>query len=89
MAARRDFLTPRKGIQRDSQTRAVFTAETESRVFVVSDGRAHERSVRIGHRSDGAVEILDGVNDGDIVVLFPSDRVRDRTRVEHRLAGSP
>jgi membrane fusion protein, multidrug efflux system len=38
-----------------------------SKVFVVADGRAHERLVRAGPRSAGWVEILDGVKPGEVV----------------------
>ena len=31
-----------------------------------------------------AEQILSGLNEGDVVVLYPSDRVRDGTRVTQR-----
>ena len=62
---------------------AVFTADGQSRVFIVEDGRARVRSVRVGRRSDEAVQILEGLAQGDLVVLFPSDRIRSGTRVRH------
>jgi RND family efflux transporter MFP subunit len=38
-----------------------------SKVFVVADGRAHERAVKAGLREAGWVEILDGVKPGETV----------------------
>lgn len=67
---------------------AVFSAGAESHVFVVTDGRARERLVHVGQRSDAAVQILDGLAQGDLVVLFPSDRIRSGTRVRHRDVGA-
>ena len=37
-------------------------------VLVVQDGRAQPRSVRLGLRTLGAVEVLDGLVDGDAVL---------------------
>ncbi len=61
---------------------AVFTVGGTSRVFVVAQGRAVERSVRIGQRSDAAIEILEGLAEDEDVVLFPSDRILNGTRVK-------
>ncbi|MEO5802318.1 MAG: efflux RND transporter periplasmic adaptor subunit [Verrucomicrobiota bacterium] len=41
------------------------------KVFVVQQGKALEKSIRTGRRSDGFVEILSGVNAGDVVILNP------------------
>lgn len=51
------------------------------RVFVVRDGRAQYRDVRIGHLGSGAAEVLDGLKSGEVVVVFPSDRVAPGVRV--------
>ncbi|MGH7680030.1 MAG: efflux RND transporter periplasmic adaptor subunit [Gemmatimonadaceae bacterium] len=67
---------------------ALFTANGESRVFVVEDGRARLRTVRVGRRSDSAVQILEGIVEGDLVVLFPSDRIRSGTRVRPSLIAA-
>jgi HlyD family secretion protein len=55
-------------------------------VFVAHDGRAQLRDVRIGHRNGAAVEIVGGVDPGEEVILFPSDRVEDGVRVRARAA---
>ncbi len=38
-----------------------------TKVFVVADGRARERTVRVGGKQDGSVEILEGVKPGVLV----------------------
>ncbi len=41
-------------------------------------------AVKPGRRSDAALEILDGVTEGDSVILFPSDRIATGIRVKAR-----
>lgn len=53
-------------------------------VFVVRDGRTQSRTVRLGHVGGAGAEVLDGVNPGDVVVLFPSDQVKAGIRVKPR-----
>ena len=50
-------------------------------VFVVEDGRAHRRSVEVGHRTGAVAEITSGLKAGERVILFPSDKVDDGSRV--------
>lgn len=53
-------------------------------VFAVEDGRARHRNVRIGHRGAEGVEVLGGLREGETIVLYPSDRIRDEARVRTR-----
>ena len=53
-------------------------------VFVIEDGRARSRLVRVGHRTSGFVEITTGVPVGSRVVLFPSDNIREGVRIRSR-----
>jgi HlyD family secretion protein len=52
-------------------------------VLVLQDGRAQARGVRLGLRTLDAVEVIDGLKEGDTVLrggdLEPGDRVRPRT----------
>jgi RND family efflux transporter MFP subunit len=43
------------------------------RVFTVKEGKAQERRIKTGRRSDEGVEILDGIKPGDEVVLSPGN----------------
>jgi len=61
---------------------ALFQGDGEEwEVFVVQSGRAELRPVQIGHRGLSEVEILGGLAEGDEVILFPSDELRDGVRV--------
>lgn len=53
-------------------------------VFLVSDNRAKIAPVEIGHRNARAVEIVNGLREGQTVVLHPGDRVADGVRVDVR-----
>ncbi len=50
-------------------------------VFVVTDGRARLRPVRIGERNGLAAQVIDGLKAGERVILHPSDEVADGVRV--------
>jgi HlyD family secretion protein len=54
-------------------------------VFVVESGRARRRVIEIGRRSARYAELKDGLREGQLVILHPSDQVEDGVRVE-RLA---
>ena len=45
------------------------TSESAVKVLVIQDGRARDRSVKLGLRTLDAAEILDGLSEGDLVVM--------------------
>ncbi len=51
--------------------------EGEARVLLVSDGTARSVAVAIGRRQDRDVEILQGLVEGDEVVVYGHDQVQD------------
>jgi HlyD family secretion protein len=63
---------------------ALFRAGAGWAVFVVEDGRARLRSVGVGERSGARVQVLEGLEAGQPVVLFPSDELEDGVRVRRR-----
>jgi HlyD family secretion protein len=50
-------------------------------VFVVEDGRARLRRIRVGISGRGAVQVLDGLQDGDSVIVDPPANLTDGARV--------
>jgi HlyD family secretion protein len=66
---------------------ALFRSGEEWAVFAVRDGRAHTQLIKIGHRNSRTAEVLSGLVAGDRVVLHPSDRIADGTRVGERDGG--
>jgi len=53
-------------------------------IFVVEEGAARTRLVNTGRRSDNAVEVLSGLNEGERVVVPVPAGLQDGTRVEVR-----
>jgi HlyD family secretion protein len=60
---------------------ALFRREQAWNVFVVEDGRARPQTVTVGLRNDLEAQVVEGLQEGDQVVVHPSDRVRDGVRV--------
>jgi len=59
-----------------------LTPEAERQfVYVVADGKAERREVRIGGRRPGSVEILTGLTAGESVVIEGTQKVRDGSMV--------
>jgi len=57
-------------------------------VFVIEDYVASRRSVEIGQAEDVLVEIISGVADGDMVVVFGANRLSDGVKARlHRVDG--
>lgn len=52
--------------------------------YVVEAGRARLRSVRVGRRNGTEAEVLEGLHEGERVVLYPTDSVKDGARVAQR-----
>jgi HlyD family secretion protein len=48
---------------------------------VTADGRARRTKVMIGRRNERFTEILDGLGANSMVVLYPSDAIKDGTRL--------
>lgn len=60
---------------------ALLREGTRWEVFAVRDGRARRQPVQVGHLGGGFAEVLGGLNDGERVVVFPPDNLRDGARV--------
>jgi HlyD family secretion protein len=52
--------------------------------FVIEDGTARLREVKPGHLSGLEAEILSGLNEGERVIIHPSDDIEDGVRVRVR-----
>lgn len=65
-------------------TSALFRVGNESAIFKVVDGVVRQQKVKVGRQNGLEAEILEGLIEGDEVVLHPSDRVDDGVRVRQR-----
>jgi HlyD family secretion protein len=60
---------------------ALFRGHAGWRAFVVENGRVAMREVSAGERGGGRIQVLAGIAEGETVVLFPSDQLREGVRV--------
>ena len=68
------------------QLGALFRQGSDWAVFVAADdGRARIRKVTVGQRNSAEGEIVDGLREGERIVLHPSDRIADGVRIAERL----
>jgi HlyD family secretion protein len=63
---------------------AVFREGEHSMVFVLEGSRATKRVVEVGHRNGIEATIAKGLDVGELVVVYPSDAVKDGVRVKQR-----
>lgn len=65
-------------------TSSLFQRDGAWHLFAMEGGRARLRRLELGQRSADAAQVLDGVEVGEEVILFPSSDVRDGVRVTRR-----
>jgi len=65
-------------------TSSLFRRGERWAVFAVDSGRARVRTVGIGQRNGLSAQVLSGLEDGDTVVVHPSDSLEDGARIARR-----
>ncbi len=63
---------------------ALFRSAGDWAVFRVEDGKARVRIVSVGRNNGTQAQVLDGLAEGDRVILFPSSGLADGTSVARR-----
>jgi len=63
---------------------AVVVRKGRDVVFVIEDGRAKMRNVRLGEGIGGRFEVLSGLNPGDLTVVRGNERLRPDQKVAAR-----
>lgn len=63
-------------------TGALFRRGNEWAAFVLEQGRARLRTLRVGRTNGVETEIQEGLKEGETVILYPGDGVRDGIRVK-------
>lgn len=60
----------------------------DQEVFAVENGIAHRRTIRLGAVNEDRLQVADGLQAGDVVVVFGANRLHDGDRVRfHQLDG--
>ncbi len=62
-------------------TGALFRRGQEWAAYTVVDGRARSKRVVTGRSSATRTQILEGLSEGEPVILYPGDRVTEGQRV--------
>jgi HlyD family secretion protein len=65
-------------------TGALFPEAGSWFVFAIEDGRATRRELELGRQGELAAEVRSGLEQGERVVLYPSELIEDGTRVSAR-----
>jgi HlyD family secretion protein len=65
-------------------TSSLFRVGRESAVFQVVDGVVHLKRVKIGRQNGLEAEVLEGLEQSNLIVLHPSDRIEDGVKVRQR-----
>jgi HlyD family secretion protein len=61
---------------------ALFQKGSAWQIFVVEGGRAVQRTLNVGRTNGLATEVLEGLKEGERVVLYPGDKVSPGTRIQ-------
>lgn len=56
--------------------------ENKTFIYIVQNGKAVEKEVKLGLQSDMEAQIVEGVNAGDKVILNPSENIKNGTAVK-------
>lgn len=68
-------------------THSLFRIGDKWAAFLVRDGLAIQRELKIGQMNDREAEVIEGAIEGEIVIEYPGDNVRSGLRVQARLAS--
>ena len=63
---------------------ALFRRGDDWNIFVAENNRASRRAVKMGHRSDLEAEVLDGLREGEQVIVHPGNELTDASRIRIR-----
>jgi HlyD family secretion protein len=65
-------------------TSSLFRHGEKWAVFKAENGRALLRIIEIGPRNENEVQVLKGLSQGDVVIVHPSDSIKDGVRIAPR-----
>ena len=65
-------------------TSALFRVGPDPAVFLVKNHIAHQTIVKVGRQNGLEAEILEGLQEGEVVVLHPSDQIQDGVKIRQR-----
>jgi membrane fusion protein (multidrug efflux system) len=66
---------------------AVFQVQNRAYVYAVDGDTVHQRQIEVGGRRFGVVEVLDGLKEGDVIVVEGIIKLREGARVRFQEAA--
>src|SRR5699024_8409502 len=63
-------------------TSALFRTDDGWAVFVAQNGTAVRQKVKVGHQAGLSAQILEGLSEGDKVIVHPGSEIKDRADIE-------
>ncbi len=63
---------------------ALFRINDSWAVFVMENGKAIRRMVKVGQRNGLSAQILEGITEGENVITHPDNTIEDQVRVKQR-----
>jgi multidrug efflux pump subunit AcrA (membrane-fusion protein) len=65
---------------------ALIGKEPNLYVYIVENDKAHMKNAKVGIREGAYIEILEGIKDGDLVVIMGQQKLRDGASVITEMA---
>ncbi len=64
---------------------ALFREANDWAVFTVTDGTASKRMIKVGENNGLQAQVLDGLEEGETIVLYPGANLIEGAKVEQRV----
>jgi HlyD family secretion protein len=64
---------------------ALFRCQSDWCVFIQHDRKAQRQKIYLGQRDRLMAEVTEGLNPGDVVILHPTDQVRDGVLIQSKV----
>jgi membrane fusion protein (multidrug efflux system) len=61
---------------------AILAEDDESAVYVVRDSMAFRKVVEVGYSDEAHIEVISGVDLGDVIITTGQNSLRDSSKVE-------
>ena len=64
-------------------TSAIFQRNNDWQIFAIKDGKVELRQLELGQRGREFAQVLDGIAEGETIILYPSDLIEEGVEVSY------
>jgi len=64
-------------------TSAIFQRNNRWQVFIINAGKVEQRTLELGQRGREFAQVASGINEGDMIILYPSDLIAEGINVSY------